>query len=146
MLFMWGMFAANIVRKIMEKLNISYLINNAFQSRVTGFFSDYLVVSSFMAIQVGVIGKWIVPIIIAGAVSCAATFLVSLYFGERLGSDHADRRRLFSTLFKGYSQQDYDGISEAIDRLYGKDILLHKSNCIELNFEKMSEIREILGR
>ena len=64
----------------------------------------------------------------------------------RPGSDHADRRRLFSTLFKGYSQQDYDGISEAIDRLYGKDILLHKSNCIELNFEKMSEIREILGR
>ena len=94
MLFMWGMFAANIVRKIMEKLNISYLINNAFQSRVTGFFSDYLVVSSFMAIQVGVIGKWIVPIIIAGAVSCAATFLVSLYFGERLGSDHDFERVL----------------------------------------------------
>ena len=64
----------------------------------------------------------------------------------RPGSDRADRRRLFSTLFKGYSQQDYDGISEAIDRLYGKDILLHKRNCIELNFEKMSEIREILGR
>lgn len=62
------------------------------------------------------------------------------------GSDHADRRRLFSTLFKGYAQQDYEGISEAIDRLYGKEILLHKSNCIELNFEKMSEIREILGR
>ena len=64
----------------------------------------------------------------------------------RPGSDHADRRRLFSTLFKGYAQQDYEGISEAIDRLYGKEILLHKSNCIELNFEKMSEIREILGR
>ena len=64
----------------------------------------------------------------------------------RPSSDHADRRRLFSTLFKGYAQQDYDGISEAIDRLYGKEILLHKSNCIELNFEKMSEIREILGR
>ena len=64
----------------------------------------------------------------------------------RPGSDHADRRRLFSTLFKGYAQQDYDGISEAIDRLYGKEILLHKNNCIELNFEKMSEIRSILGR
>ena len=58
----------------------------------------------------------------------------------RPGSDHADRRRLFSTLFKGYAQQDYDGISEAIDRLYGKEILLHKSNCIELNFEKIKQM------
>ena len=48
-------------------------------------------------------------------------------------------------MFKGYAQQDYDGISEAIDRLYGKEILLHKSNCIELNFEKMSEIERFLG-
>ncbi|WP_455719434.1 sodium/glutamate symporter [Agathobacter sp.] len=94
MLFMWGMFAANIVRKIMDKLNISYLINNAFQSRVTGFFSDYLVVSSFMAIQVGVIGKWIIPIIVSGAISSIVTFMVSLYFGERLGSDHDFERVL----------------------------------------------------
>ena len=94
MLFMWGMFAAYIVRWVMEKLKISYLINNAFQSRITGFFSDYLVVSSFMAIQVGVIGKWIVPIIIAGAISSVVTFIVSLYFGERLGSDHDFERVL----------------------------------------------------
>lgn len=94
MLFMWGMFAAYIVRWIMEKLHISYLINNAFQSRITGFFSDYLVVSSFMAIQVGVIGKWIIPIVIAGVIDAIVTFLISLYFGERLGSDHDFERIL----------------------------------------------------
>lgn len=38
MLFMWGMFAAYIVKAVMRKLNIEYLINNAFQSRITGFF------------------------------------------------------------------------------------------------------------
>ena len=42
MLFMWGMFAAYIVKAVMRKLNIEYLINNAFQSRITGFLSDYL--------------------------------------------------------------------------------------------------------
>lgn len=77
-----------------EKLKISYLINNAFQSRITGFFSDYLVVSSFMAIQVGVIGKWIIPIIVSGAIGSVVTFIVSLYFGERLGSDHDFERVL----------------------------------------------------
>lgn len=94
MLFMWGMFAAYIVKWIMEKLHISYLINNAFQSRITGFFSDYLVVSSFMAIQVGIIGKWILPIIIAGIIIAFVTFFVSLYFGQRLGSDHDFERVL----------------------------------------------------
>lgn len=94
MLFMWGMFAAYIVKWIMEKLHISYLINNAFQSRITGFFSDYLVVSSFMAIQVGIIGKWILPIIIAGIIIAFVTFFISLYFGQRLGSDHDFERVL----------------------------------------------------
>ena len=94
MLFMWGMFAAYIVKWVMNKLKIGYLINNAFQSRITGFFSDYLVVSSFMAIQVGVIGKWIVPIIIIGVFDAVVTFAISLYFGQRLGSDHDFERVL----------------------------------------------------
>lgn len=94
MLFMWGMFAAYIVRAIMEKLKIDYLINNAFQSRITGFFSDYLVVCAFMAIQVGVIGEWIVPIIIISIAGSAVTYFVSLYFGQRLGSDHDFERVL----------------------------------------------------
>ncbi len=94
MLFMWGMFAAYIVRGILEKLKIEYLINNAFQSRITGFFSDYLVVCAFMAIQVGVIGNWIIPIVIISVAGGAVTTLASLYFGERLGSDHDFERVL----------------------------------------------------
>lgn len=94
MLFMWGMFAAYIVKTIMGKLKIDYLINNAFQSRITGFLSDYLVVCSFMAIQISVIGKWIIPIIIVSVVGMVLTFLVCLYFGSRLGSDHDFERVL----------------------------------------------------
>lgn len=94
MLFMWGMLAANLVKFIMRKLNIDYIINNNFQSRVTGFLSDYLVVCSFMAVQVGVIGKWIVPIIIVSAVGALVTFITCYYFGSRLGSDHDFERVL----------------------------------------------------
>lgn len=64
----------------------------------------------------------------------------------RPGSDHADRRRVFDTLFKGYSQQDYPGISDAIDRLCSEGILLRKNYCIELNFSQINKIRSILGR
>lgn len=94
MLFMWGMFAAYIVKAIMRKLKIDYLINNVFQSRITGFLSDYLVVCSFMAIQISVIGKWIIPIIVVSVVGMILTFLVCLYFGSRLGSDHDFERVL----------------------------------------------------
>ena len=94
MLFMWGMFAAYIVKAVMRKLNIEYLINNAFQSRITGFLSDYLVVCAFMAIQVGIIGNWIVPILLASVASGIVTFFICLFFGERLGSDHDFERVL----------------------------------------------------
>jgi ESS family glutamate:Na+ symporter len=94
MLFMWGMFAAYIVKGIMRKLKIDFLINNAFQSKITGFLSDYLVVCSFMAIQVGIIGQWIVPITISSIVVALITFVICLYFGARLGSDHDFERVL----------------------------------------------------
>ena len=64
----------------------------------------------------------------------------------RPGSDHADRRRLYDTLFRGNNQQDYSVISEAIDRLLNRGILIPKNNCIELNFAMMAEIKQILGR
>lgn len=94
MLFMWGMFAAYIVKGIMRKLKIDYLINNAFQSRITGFLSDYLVVCAFMAIQVGVIGSWIIPIVLVSTAATVLTILVCLFFGSRLGSDHDFERVL----------------------------------------------------
>jgi hypothetical protein len=64
----------------------------------------------------------------------------------RPGSDHADRRRLFDTLFRGNHQQDYANISAAIDRLCVRGLLQRKNNCIELNFSEISKIKEILGR
>lgn len=64
----------------------------------------------------------------------------------RPGSDHADRRRLYDTLFRGNNQQDYAAISAAIDRLHSRDILIQKNNCIELNFAMMGQIKQILGR
>lgn len=64
----------------------------------------------------------------------------------RPGSDHADRRRVFTTLFKGNSQEDRPYISDAIDRLFDKQILIQRSNFIELNMGQITEIKRILQR
>lgn len=92
--FMWGMFAAMIVKNVMRKLNLDYLVDDTLQSHITGFFSDYLVVCAFMAIQVSVLGVWIVPIILISVCATAATFFITAFFSARLGSDHDFERML----------------------------------------------------
>lgn len=94
MLFMWCMFAAYIVKGIMRKLNLDYLINNTLQGRITGFFSDYLVVCAFMAIQLDIIGSWIIPILLVSVAGTVVTAVVCIFFCARLGSDHDFERML----------------------------------------------------
>ena len=88
MLFFWGMLAAYFVKFVMRKMKIDYLINTHLQGRITGWTSDYLVVCAFMAIAIKTIGNWIIPILIVSAVCGIVTFLVCLYFGARIGSNH----------------------------------------------------------
>ena len=64
----------------------------------------------------------------------------------RPGSNMANRRRAYSTLFRGFQAQENVLVSDAIQRLISRDILIDNSNCIDMNFTKMKEIREILGR
>lgn len=94
MVFLWGMIAAYIVKAVMRLLKIDYLINNPLQGRITGWLSDYVVVCSFMAIELSVIGKWIVPILAVCLVCTVVTFFINLYFSLRLGSDHDFERLL----------------------------------------------------
>ena len=94
MLFIYGMLAAYFVKFIMKKLKIDYMLNNTFQSKITGWATDYLVVASFMAVQISVIGEWAVPIIIVSIVIILLTFLIVTYFGKRLGGQDDFERTL----------------------------------------------------
>lgn len=94
MMFMNGMFAAYIVKFIMKKLKIDYLIENTLQSKITGWTADYLVVCAFMAISVSVIRTWITPIIAVTAISTVVTFFACVYFGQRLGGSNDFERTL----------------------------------------------------
>lgn len=94
MLFMWGSFAAYIIRYVMQKLKIDYVFDRSIQNSITGLFSDYLVVCSFMAIQIKVIGMWVIPIALVSIFGTIITFIVCVYFCARLGSDHDFERLL----------------------------------------------------
>lgn len=94
MMFMNGMYAAYIVKFLMKKLKIDYLLENTLQSKITGWASDYLVVFAFMAVSVQIIGQWLLPIVVVCLVITVVTFLVCFYFGKRFGGENDFERTL----------------------------------------------------
>lgn len=94
LLFLNGMFAAYFVKFILRKLHIDYLLNNTYQSKITGWSADFLVVCAFMAVEFYVVSKWIVPIIIECVVITLVTLVVCLYFGRRFGGSNDFERTL----------------------------------------------------
>lgn len=62
------------------------------------------------------------------------------------GSNAADPRKTYRTLCKGVKQQEKAKVLAAVDALIHRRILIRLTYCLELNFSKMTEIKEILGR
>src|SRR5699024_5072753 len=94
MLFIYGMLAGYIVKYMMKKLNIDYMIDNTFQTKITGWSTDYLIVASFMAVPFSVIGDWMIPIIIEVAVITLLSIAICIYFGQRFGGDNDFERTI----------------------------------------------------
>lgn len=94
MMFMNGMYAAYIVKFLMKKMKIDYLLENTLQSKITGWTSDYLVVFAFMAVSIQVVGKWLLPILVVCLVITALTFVVCFFFGQRFGGSNDFERTL----------------------------------------------------
>lgn len=94
MMFMNGMIAAYIVKFVMRKLKIDYLLDDTLQSKITGWTTDYLVVCAFMAVSFAVIKNWLVPILVEALVITVVTAVVCFYFGRRMGGENDFERVL----------------------------------------------------
>lgn len=94
MLFMNGMIAAYIVKAIMKKLKIDYLLDDVLQSKITGWTADYLVVLAFMGVSFQIIGNWLLPILVEGIIITVVTFATCFYFGQRMGGSNDFERTL----------------------------------------------------
>lgn len=94
MMFMNGMYAAYIVKWLMRKLKLDFLQEYSLQCKITGWTSDYLVVCAFMAVPLGIIKKWITPILLVSAVITVVTLVVCIYFGQRFGGSNDFERTL----------------------------------------------------
>ena len=87
MTFIIGFMVASILKVIFSKLTIKQYHDDILQARVTGCTTDFLIVGAFMAVQMSVIGTWLIPILITCAIVGAITLAIALYLGPRLGGD-----------------------------------------------------------
>ncbi len=94
MLFFCGMFAAYIVKAVMKALKISHVVDNSLLNKLTGWASDYLVVMAFMAVELKAVGNLLIPVLIECAVVTLVTFIVCVYFCQRLGGENDLERTL----------------------------------------------------
>ncbi|MDC1541953.1 sodium:glutamate symporter [Candidatus Pseudothioglobus singularis] len=92
--FIYGMIAGYAVKYVMNKLKIDHLLDNTFQTKLTNWSTDYLVVASFMAVQFSVIAAWAAPILIMSVATVFISFILIMYFGKRFGGDDDFARTL----------------------------------------------------
>jgi ESS family glutamate:Na+ symporter len=99
MMFMNGLFAAYIVKFVLKKLKLDYMLDSVLQSKITGFLTDFVVASSFMSIRINAIGNFIIPILLISIITTFITFVICIVLGRRLGDNNDFERTvgLFGT-------------------------------------------------
>jgi len=89
--FFFGLIIAFIIRWLMGRLGVDYLIDPGIQRRITGWSIDFLIVATIMAIQLTIVWTYILPISIISLSSGALTTVAMLFLGKRLWSYNLER-------------------------------------------------------
>ena len=86
LMFLNGMYAAWIVKFIMKKLKLTFLLDDDMQNKITGWSTDFLIVCSLMSVSLKIVGKWMISIVAVSAVVTVVSALLCFYFGQRIGT------------------------------------------------------------
>lgn len=93
-LYLNSMLSGYVIRYFIGKLGLSKYLDRGTQIHISGFCIDMMVTSAFMAISLKVIGKWMVPILGVVLITTIFSYLVTIYFSERIGGKHGFERSL----------------------------------------------------
>jgi ESS family glutamate:Na+ symporter len=83
-IFFWGMIVAILVRLVLNKTGVGKYIDDNQVRRLTGTCVDFLVVAVLMAIQIGIVWKYIVPLAATMVLAALVTVLLVVFFGKKL--------------------------------------------------------------
>lgn len=86
LMFLNGMYAAWIVKFVMKKWKLTFLLDDDMQNKITGWSTDFLIVCSLMSVSLKIVGKWMISIVAVSAVVTVVSALLCFYFGQRIGT------------------------------------------------------------
>ena len=89
--FFFGLGVAFLVKWVMARLKIHYLVDAGVQRRITGFSVDYLIVATVAAIELKIVWEYLLPISLIALVNGVMTTLLVVYFGRRLSAYSLER-------------------------------------------------------
>ncbi len=90
--FFFGLVIAVIIRVVISKLNLGYLVDREVQKRITGWSVDFLIVATIAAIQLAIVWIYLVPIVIISIVTGTLTLLIVVYIGRRIWDKYGFER------------------------------------------------------
>jgi len=89
--FFFGLVFAFLVKWLMQKIGIDFLIDTGIQRRITGWSIDFLIVSTVMAIQMQIVWKYAIPILAISLTCGVLTTVVVVFLGRRLWDYNLER-------------------------------------------------------
>ena len=82
--FFFGLLVAILIRLVIKKLDLDYLVDRDIQKRITGWSVDFLIVATIAAIELAIVWTYILPISFISFITGIATVLVVFYLGKRM--------------------------------------------------------------
>lgn len=89
--FVWGMFTAMGVRKVLDFCKASVVLDNNVQRHFTGIFVDFLITGTLCSIAISIVIKYFAQLAVVCLVGTLFTLFVSVYFGRRLNEYGLER-------------------------------------------------------
>jgi len=90
--FFFGLVIAILIRLVITKLDVEYLLDRDVQKRITGWSVDFLIVATITAIELAIVWKYILPISLISFTAGVVTVLVVFYLGKRMWQRYALER------------------------------------------------------
>ena len=92
--FAIGLLVGYALKAIMQKTGVKKYHDDTMQTRITGWGTDFMITAAFMAVQLAVVGKWLIPILLACCTTGLLTFYMCKYFTEHLNGAYDFERFL----------------------------------------------------
>ncbi len=89
--FLWGMFTAMAVRKVVSLIGWDNFIDTNVQRHFTGIFVDFLVTGTLLSINIAVVMKYIFQLSAVCIAGTLFTLFIAIYFGRRLNEYGLER-------------------------------------------------------